>query len=203
MCLLVQHLAWKNGTPWCYYIAVLPWYSSWHWHSTNPRGSSWSGRGSYCRWCWWLQYKVEVKATKEAAQEAYQHWLSTTDEGWSAGVQDRANTKLNELMHTQVGYHGDNKLKIGLMVGMDGGVWQKRSIGTRGTYNSKTGHNFAIGGYTKKIISVVASSKHCFRCDRATKLGIDAPIHRWLCQELWCWSKFESNGASSCSRGSL
>ena len=118
--------------------------------------------------------RVEVEATKEAAQEAYQQWLSTTDEGRSAGAQDRAN-KLNELLRTQVGYH-DNKLKIGLTVGMDG-AWQKRSIG-RGTYNSKTGHNFAIGGYTKKIISIVAYSKHCFTCDRATKLGIDAPIHR-------------------------
>ena len=78
-------------------------------------------------------------------------------------------------MRTRVGYH-DNNLKIGLTVGMDG-AWQKRSIG-KGTYNSKTGHNFAIGGYSKKIISIVAYSKHCFTCSRATKLGINPPIHR-------------------------
>ena len=40
--------------------------------------------------------------------------------------------------------------KIGLTCAMDGG-WQKRGTGT--SYNSRTGHNFAIGGYTNKIIS--------------------------------------------------
>jgi len=80
-------------------------------------------------------------------------------------------------MRTRVGYH-DNNLKIGLTVGMDG-AWQKRSIG-KGTYNSKTDTTSqSVATASKKIISIVAYSKHCFTCDRATKLGIyPPPMHQ-------------------------
>ena len=116
--------------------------------------------------------KEEIKLTRKAAEEAYKTWL-LTDAGRSASPQIQAN-KMNELLCIRVGH--DNRLKVGLSIGMDG-AWQKRSIG-KGLYNSKTGHNYGVGGHTKKILSIVAYSKHCYTCDRAIKSGVEPPIHR-------------------------
>lgn len=116
--------------------------------------------------------KEEIKLTRKAAEEAYKTWL-LTDAGRSASPQIQAN-KMNELLCIRVGH--DNRLKVGLSIGMDG-AWQKRSIG-KGLYNSKPGHNYGVGGHTKKILSIVAYSKHCYTCDRAIKSGVEPPIHR-------------------------
>jgi hypothetical protein len=49
-----------------------------------------------------------------------------------------------------------------LTVTLDMG-WQKRSSGR--LYDSLSGHCFAIGGETKKIIKVFVATKHCRACE--------------------------------------
>jgi len=116
--------------------------------------------------------KLEIAATRLQAQEQYAAWL-LTNEGTNASEQEKL-MKMTELLAMRMSQEGLQK--IGLTVGMDG-AWQKRSIG-RGSYNSKTGHNFCVGGLTKKILSVVVYSKHCRTCEKAEGLQVEALEHR-------------------------
>jgi len=61
-----------------------------------------------------------------------------------------------------------------LTVTLDMG-WQKRSSGR--TYDSLSGHCFAIGGETKKIIKVFVATKHCRACEIRKKNGKDKVEH--------------------------
>ena len=79
--------------------------------------------------------------------------MDVDDSNMAQKIQD----KRNEIF----AYHNN---KIGLTVAMDGG-WQKHGIGS--IYNSRTGHDFAFGGYTNKVLSMAAYSKHCRICERA------------------------------------
>ena len=49
--------------------------------------------------------------------------------------------------------------KVGIYMSADG-AWQKRKIGCGGG-NSMTGHNFACGGFSQKIINIVLHSQKC------------------------------------------
>jgi hypothetical protein len=60
----------------------------------------------------------------------------------------------------------DGQVRVGLTATMDG-AWQKRSSGNN--YNSRTGHNFAVGGFSGLIIALVVFSKHCRMCEVAKK----------------------------------
>jgi hypothetical protein len=60
-------------------------------------------------------------------------------------------------------------------------------------YNSRTGHNFAVGGFTGLIIALVVFSKHCRMCEvarrRGTKnqrsTGAQELSHGEECQSPW------------------
>jgi len=119
--------------------------------------------------------KLEIAATRFLqAQEKYADWL-LTNEGTNASSEQEKLMKMTEFLAVRMSQEGLQK--IGVTVGMDG-AWQKRSIG-RGSYNSKTGHNFfCVGGLTKKILSVVVYSKHCRTCEKAEGLQLEAPEHR-------------------------
>ena len=69
----------------------------------------------------------------------------------------------------------DGQVRMGLTATMDG-AWQKRSSGNN--YNSRTGHNFAIGGFSGLIIAVAVFSKHCRMCEVAKKRNKQPKAHR-------------------------
>ena len=66
--------------------------------------------------------------------------------------------------------------KFGITVSADG-AWQKRSLGKH-TMNSTTGHNFAVGGHSNKIVGMQCYSQHCRVCEYAEKKGEEPKEHR-------------------------
>lgn len=68
-----------------------------------------------------------------------------------------------------------NEERVGITCFMDG-TWHKRVSGH--IYNSRTGHNFAVGEYTGKIISLVVFSKNCRTHELAEKKGLEPKPHR-------------------------
>ena len=61
-----------------------------------------------------------------------------------------------------------------LTISLDMG-WQKRSSGR--TYDSLSGHCFAIGGLRKKIIKVFVTTKHCRACENRKTKGMEKVEH--------------------------
>jgi hypothetical protein len=61
----------------------------------------------------------------------------------------------------------DERPPVGLTISYDMG-WNKRSSGHR--YDSLSGHAFAIGAYTRRIIDFVVFSKRCSICSSRNKL---------------------------------
>ena len=45
--------------------------------------------------------------------------------------------------------------------------WQKKSSGKK--YDSKSGHGFVIGAYTRKIIDCILLAKSCYKCESEYK----------------------------------
>ena len=58
---------------------------------------------------------------------------------------------------------------------MDGG-WQK--CRTDAIYNSRTGYNYALGGHTNKILSLVVYSMHSRLCETSEKCIISPAHHQ-------------------------
>jgi hypothetical protein len=161
-----------------------------------------AGRGSYGKWKLVQDYvgeaeeaiskevmkeniKEELRLVKEQAKELYGQWHATV-QGRSSPQQEKV-TKMQEYLHW-------SNNRIGVSIGSDG-ARHKRSLG-RGTYNSNTGHNFAVGGLSKKIISTVVYSKKCTTCSNAAKKGVDAapPPHR-------CGKNFDIDSSSKSMEG--
>ena len=101
----------------------------------------------------------EKRLTIQAVDDKIQVWTATTDAGNNATF-EAIEAHRKALLFIDMN-------KIGITVSADG-AWQKRSIG-RGSYNSTTGHNFAVGGYSKKIVSSQCYSQHCRQCENAEK----------------------------------
>jgi hypothetical protein len=121
----------------------------------------------------------EIRLVKEEAKEQYKMWHTSSD-GRGTNQQGKI-TRMQEYLHWRdnrvgltIGTDGDNR--VGLTIGTDG-AWHKRVIG-KGTYNSLTGHNFAVGGLSKKILSTVVYSKMCTTCTNAAKAGLQPAAHR-------------------------
>ena len=126
----------------------------------------------------------EIRLVKEEAKEQYKRWHSSP-EGHGTNQQGKI-TRMQEYLHWK-----DNR--VGLTIGTDG-AWHKRVIG-KGTYNSLTpGHNFAVGGLSKKILSAVVYSKMCTTCAIAAKAGVEAPAHR-------CSKNFDDQKSSKSMEG--
>lgn len=125
----------------------------------------------------------ELRLVKEEAKDQYKRWHSSP-EGRGTNQQDKI-TRMQEYLH----WRGN---RIGITIGTDG-AWHKRVIG-KGTYNSLTGHNFAVGGLSKKILSAVVYSKMCTTCANAAKAGIEAPAHR-------CSKNFDDQKSSKSMEG--
>ena len=127
---------------------------------------------------------AELRLVKEEAKELYGHWHATA-EGRSSPQADKV-TKMQEYLHWK-----DNR--VGIIIGTDG-AWHKRVIG-KGAYNSNTGHNFAVGGLSKKILSAVVYSKMCATCYNAAKRGVEPAVHR-------CSKNFDGEKSSKSMEGS-
>ena len=56
----------------------------------------------------------------------------------------------------------DNREIVGLTISYDCG-WQKKSSGRK--YDSKSGHAFLVGAYTRKIVGCIVFSKNCKQCE--------------------------------------
>jgi len=104
----------------------------------------------------------EIRLTKQHAEIDLSNWVETNPDATAADKE----AKHNSLLMME----GD---KIGITIGADG-AWQKRAIG-RSSYNSTTGHNFGVGGYSNKIVSLQCYSKHCQICEEATKKQLEEP----------------------------
>ena len=104
----------------------------------------------------------EMRLTREHADKDLATWIESHP---NATVAEKTAQHNSLLM-----MNGD---KIGITIGADG-AWQKRAIG-RSSYNSTTGHNFGVGGYSKKIVSLQCYSKHCRICEEASKKQLEEP----------------------------
>jgi hypothetical protein len=124
---------------------------------------------------------AEVEATKIAKEKELDEWIleQRTLDGKQPSVED-IETKRKQLLQLEDG-------KIGIAVGMDG-AWQKRTVGV-GQYNSRTGHNMAVGMRTGKILNVVVYSKHCRMCEIYEKKKVEVPEHR-------CSRNYDTKGSA-------
>ena len=114
--------------------------------------------------------KEEVELAKESAKATYTQWQRIMEqEGASATTEAQKVSKMRELLNFDNG-------KIGIPIASDG-AWQKRSLG-RHSMNSSTGHNYAVGGRSKKILNMVVYSQRCMQCYLADKNGKEPPPHR-------------------------
>ena len=112
----------------------------------------------------------EVAATKADAHKKAEEWAKTE------GKQDDEEAKAVKVEEFLAYINGlDGQVRVGLTATMDG-AWQKRSSGSN--YNSRTGHNFAIGGFSGMIIALVVFSKHCRMCEVAKKKNKEPKEHR-------------------------
>eukprot|EP00978_Attheya_sp_CCMP212_P026795 scaffold88833_cov40-Attheya_sp.AAC.1 len=68
----------------------------------------------------------------------------------------------------------EERIPVPLTISLDMGC-QKRSSGR--TYDSLSGHCFAIGGETKKIIKVFVTTKHCRACEIRKKNDMEKVEH--------------------------
>jgi hypothetical protein len=112
----------------------------------------------------------EIAATKKYAEAEVDKWIQ--EERSTFGdlpTAEAINKKRNEVLGMSDG-------KVGLVVGMDG-AWQKRTVGVGG-YNSRTGHNMAVGGRTGKILNAIVYSKHCRKCESYNDRKLAVPDHR-------------------------
>ena len=113
---------------------------------------------------------AEITATKKDAEDKVDKWIE--EERCTFGdlpTEADIDSKRKEVLEVENG-------KVGLAVGMDG-AWQKRTVGV-GQYNSRTGHNLAVGGRTGKIVNAIVYSKHCRRCEYYEKHKVPVPEHR-------------------------
>jgi hypothetical protein len=114
----------------------------------------------------------EIVLTLADAEKKVNEWAATTEEGKQADDEAKR-TKLEEFL---VYVNGpDGQPRLGLTAAMDG-AWQKRSSGHN--YNSRTGHNFAVGGFSGLIMALVVFSKHCRMCEVAKRNNKEPKNHR-------------------------
>ena len=110
---------------------------------------------------------MEVKSTIQLCKEKLVNWIENNEDGKKSDSKAQEE-KMNNLCCLKDG-------KIGITCTMDG-AWQKRGTGT--IYNSRTGHNFALGALSQRILSLVVYSKHCQTCKNAKKINSPAKKHR-------------------------
>ena len=85
--------------------------------------------------------------------------------------------------------------KIGISISYDMG-WQKRTIHRMSsTYSSLSGHGFAIGLRTKKVVSMIVYSKICQTCQIAKASDKNIPTHDCPCNYEGSSKSMESDGA--------
>ena len=84
---------------------------------------------------------------------------------------------------------------IGISISYDMG-WQKRTIHRMSSsYSSLSGHGFAIGLRTKKVVGMIVYCKKCQTCNNAKKLKKKIPFHDCPLNYEGTAKSMESDGA--------
>ena len=126
--------------------------------------------------------KKEVELAKNAARDKYVEWEKTN--GATATQSDKVQ-QMRSFLNCVNG-------KVGIPISSDG-AWQKRSLGKH-SMNSSTGHNYAVGARSKKILNLVVYSQHCKLCYLADLAGKEPPVHR-------CGKNYEAEMSAKAMEG--
>ena len=111
--------------------------------------------------------KEELEMTLADCDMKLLEWLNSDDRADAA--EELMEAKRDEILLMSNG-------KVSICMSADG-AWQKQKIGKAGG-DSTTGHNFAVGGYSKKVVSLQCYSQHCRLCETAEKNKSVAKEHR-------------------------